>query len=795
LAESETALNHRYSFVGNTNSIRFRSLFFIALCFGILSGLIEGCGLILFQRLNWQGWGAMLHVSAPIVWVSPLVDVTLFVALASLIGVIAKLLRRLPGFAVLIFLLSFLAAYDWLTLTARLYRWSCLLLALGIASVFTRWGVRNQACVVKFSRRTLPLLITILFALFVLVEWSPRWKEQRATRALPSPAPDSPNVVVVVIDTLRADHVHAYGYSRETTPSLDELASQGVLFENAISPTPWSLPSHASLLTGRYQFEHGIEDIPPMSIRGLMQPPMNGFTTIGEVLEKHGYRTAAFSANRVNFTADLGFRRGFLHFEDYFQNPSDAFIRTLYGREFSRIYLNRTEHSKIKRLLRWLGFNSLLDKSDEGSIRQIGALGVQKRADAVNQELLNWIDKGHRRARPFFGFLNYIDVHHPYGGPTWFDKPWKGNDAVDQYDSGIRYADECLGRLREELRKRGLDRNTLLVITSDHGESLGEHNIAFHGESLYREQVRAPLVFWFPTRIPSGVRIPALVSNASIAATLVSVLNLPRENDFRQPPIDDLWKGSRVNSTDSVVSEVAQLYPASDEDIASQKVVPVSMDGPMKSLITADWQLITHAKFGSQLFRYATDPGETRDLFHSPESQDKAGDLLLRLQNAISGSAALTQAVRVGDGAHTFESGKSYRTDALAGSVLQMRLSNSSSNQKPLTAESAEGPQSSLRSALSKFVITIVDKKAKVFQSCRNYDDDNIPKPGIADPTPREFDDLCVDPIASNGSRLEILVPGARGTPVELYLRVSDWDGKAVPGGFRLILTRAGASN
>jgi hypothetical protein len=124
-----------------------------------------------------------------------------------------------------------------------------------------------------------------------------------------------------------------------------------------------------------------------------------------------------------------------------------------------------------------------------------------------------------------------------------------------------------------------------------------------------------------------------------------------------------------------------------------------------------------------------------------------------------------------------------------------MELSTSSLNQKPLTAESAEGAQSSRRNTLSKLVITIVDKNAKVFQSCRNYDDDNIPKPGIADPTPREFDDLCVDPIASDGSRMEILVPGPRGTPVELYLRVSDWDGKAVPGGFRLILTRAVASN
>jgi arylsulfatase A-like enzyme len=771
-----------------------RDWILVGIWFGVFGGFVEGCGLILFQRLNWRAWGALLHVSAPILWVAPLVDMAFFVVIACLVCLIAKLIQRFPAHGSLCFLLSFLAAYDWLTLTGRLYHWSCVLLALGVASVFTRWATRNQTSLLEFSKKTFPVLLAIWLTVFAVVHWGARWKESRQTAALPSAVAGSPNVLIVMIDTLRADHVHSYGYSRETTPNIDELASQGVLFENAISPTPWSLPSHASLLTGRYQFEHGIEDIPAMSVSGLKQPAMNGFTTIGEVLEKHGYRTAAFSANRVNFTADLGFRRGFQHFEDYFQSPADGFIRTLYGREFSRLYLNRTEHSKVKRLLRWLGFKSLLDKSDEGSIRQIGALGVQKRAEVVNEELLKWIDSGDR-SHPFFGFLNYIDVHHPYGGPRWFDKPWKGDNAIDQYDSGIKYVDDWVGALTLEIKRRGLDRNTLIVVTSDHGESLGEHRIAFHGESLYREQVHVPLIFWFPWQIPSRVRVPTLVSNASIPATLVSILGIAPVSDFPRPTIDALWKDLRATPADSVLSEVAQLYPASDEDIASQKVVPVSMDGPMKSLHTADWQLITHAKFGSQLFNYTTDLSEMRDLFHSPESQGTAGDLWLRLQSAIAGSVAFTHPSQLGNGTNTIESGKSYRTDALAGSRLQIEFPGRSSNQKPLTAKDAEESQGSRRSAAFRLVLTIVDKNGKVFQSCRNYDDDNIPKPGISDSTPQAFDDLCVDPIASDGSRLDILVPGAHGTPVELYLRVTDWDGKAVQGGYRVAVAGAAKSN
>src|SRR5207249_3735272 len=131
----------------------------------------EGCGLLVFQHLNWRNWGAMIHVSAPIIWVSPLVDVAFFVALACLVAAIAKITRKLPVFGVLAFSLSFLTAYDWVTLTGRLYHQSCILLALGLSAVFTRWAIRNEVKVTAFWKLTVAPLTAAALVAFAVIHW------------------------------------------------------------------------------------------------------------------------------------------------------------------------------------------------------------------------------------------------------------------------------------------------------------------------------------------------------------------------------------------------------------------------------------------------------------------------------------------------------------------------------------------------------------------------------------------------------------------------------------------------
>jgi arylsulfatase A-like enzyme len=624
-----------------------------AVSFAIFTGLVEGCLLIFFQRLNWRNWGAMLHVSAPIIWISPLVDLALFASTVCLVSVAAKVFSRIPPFATTIFVLSFLAAYDWLTCIGRLRHWSCALLVFGIASVFTRWAARNEARTFRFCRRTAPTLVGFWMIAFAAIHLRSSWLENRHLAALPSSPSNQPNVLFIVLDTLRADHVSAYGYPRETSPTIDRLAREGALFENAIAPAPWSLPSHVSLLTGKYQFEHGIGDVPPMSVTGLRAPALNGSPSLAEVLEQHGYRTGAFSANRTYFSANLGFSNGFSHFDDYYDSVADCFVRTLYGREFARVYLTRTDHSAVRRFVRWLGWESLLDKDDEGAAPG-GTQGVRKRAPELNREVLHWIDHA-QHDRPFFAMLNYFDVHHRYGGPVGYRGPWTQNQSVadgqrpttddatrfdeeliNSYDNGIKYDDAALDELLQALNSRGLLKNTLVVVTSDHGESLGEHHIAYHGEALYREQIYVPLVFWFPGRVPAGVRVPNVVTNASIPATVLNVLKLDPIADFKRPALDALWQHPAVNENASAISEVAQIYPTAAEDLVSEKYVPTSMQGAMKSLTTERWQLITHERLGNQLYDYKADSHELEDVLHAPESQEVSRKMMMDLQSALA---------------------------------------------------------------------------------------------------------------------------------------------------------------
>lgn len=587
-----------------------RTALLIAAWFGIVAGLVEALGLLLFQRLNWASWGPMLHVSAPIIWISPAVDVVLFSLLALSVVLVAQITPRVRTGKAIVFLLTFATIYDWANLTGRLYHSSSLLLALGIAIVVTRWIANRQAVALFYWRKSLPMLIVLLLALGIGIKAERHWREQQKIAALPPARQGLPNIVVIVIDTLRADHLSSYGYGRSTSPTIDSLAREGVLFENAVSTSSWSLPSHASLVTGQPVHKHEADYVKPMSAFGDNENNFRNVPTIGEQLQQLGYRTAAFSANRTWFSHDLGFDRSFIHFEDYFHSVPDACIRTLYGREFSRIYLARSQHSKPKRILRWLGLDALTDSDDEGVGNDGGSPGVRKRAPVVNRELLDWI--GPQPHRPFFAFLNYFDVHQPYSGPSSFNKPWIEDTAVNEYDDGIRYVDSSIAALMASLEKRGLLRNTLIVITSDHGESLGQHGLATHGAALYWESIHVPLILWWPGHVPSGLRITDPVSNAGIPATLMNMIGGKASGVFPGPSLNILWSQPPVH-TPPVLSELsARHFPAHRP---GEPRVRTADTGAMQSLVSGHWQLIKHEKYGTQLFDWAQDPQEVHDLY------------------------------------------------------------------------------------------------------------------------------------------------------------------------------------
>jgi arylsulfatase A-like enzyme len=340
--------------------------------------------------------------------------------------------------------------------------------------------------------------------------------------------------------------------------------------------------------------------------------------TLGEALQERGYRTGAFSANRIYFTSNVGLGRGFIHFEDYFDGVGDAFVRTQFGREFARLYMNRSPKSKITRAFQQLGLGSWLDKDSEGSGDYGGIYGIRKRADVVNRETLRWIASDGQH--PFFAFLNYLDVHFGYGGPAGYPKPsWDHGTAIDEYDAGVKYTDDFIGRLLN-----GLDlKNTIVIVTSDHGEALGDHGLSFHGAALYSDLVHVPLIISWPGHVPQGVRVEQPVTNADIANTVLSMIG-GGQNSFPGPTLAALWGPTSPKTWPNPVSELPQTSTIVAADRAMQGKVPLATDGWMRSVVSPQWQLIRHQKYGDQIYDWKTDRAESNNLINTPAGRAAA---------------------------------------------------------------------------------------------------------------------------------------------------------------------------
>jgi arylsulfatase A-like enzyme len=738
----------------HARNIPWLKLISIAIWFGILTGLVEGCGLLIFQNLNQETLD--LRVSTPIIWISPIVDVVLFCLLVVLIAVASCVYRKIHPVRMACVLLSSLMVYDFLTLTARFSSRSRVLLAIGIGFAINRWFPKHEAVAWRFCRRTVPWVMTAAVLAFVGIQGG-RWlAESKAISGLPAPAPVSPNVLVIVVDTLRADHLSSYGYNRLTSPNIDALARESALFESAISECSWTYPSHVSLLTGRHQFEHGRNTFALSPLFHPNKDIFNGFPTIGDALQKHGYRTGAFSANRTFFVSNLGFSRGFIHFDDYFNSLRDMFARTLVGREFLRLYGKAAKENIGNQVLAY-GLHN----------------GFRKQPSEINEELLSWIDK--RGPRPFFAFLNYLSVHAPYGAPGVLRTEPKGT-AQDTalYDQGIEYTDHYIGLLLQALKQRGLDKNTLVIITSDHGESLGEHNFFTHGRVLYWEQIHVPLIIWRPGQVPPGFRFAQPVSNISIAATIMDLLGF-ETGEFPGPALSLAWQPHHKIDWPDPISELGQDTRVFKYDPDLNKRLPTAQTGPMKSVVTERWHLIIHETLGRQLYDWKHDPTESNDLINTPAGQEAAANLLAQLNDDLSG-APVSTATSLGEGeANSVR--KRTHSSLLAGMVNDSYRVSAN----PGSKLNIEVQPETLKLAITLDpVITIGDSSGRPYQTCRNRTDDNIPAPGVSDPTPDAFDDICVNSGMSPGqsSDLEILVPGRTGSTTELLVRVGDRDGR-----------------
>lgn len=273
-----------------------------------------------------------------------------------------------------------------------------------------------------------------------------------------------PKIVLITVDTLRADRIGCYGYNRLKTPNIDRLAAEGIRFTNAIAQVPLTLPSHCSIFTGTYPLFHGVHD----QTDHLSEKK----TTLAEILKARGFTTAAFVSSFV-LNSQFGLNQGFDHYDD------------------------------------------ALDRSPDGSGDE-----VKRRGDQTLSPALAWLETF--GARDFFVWIHLYDPHVPYSPP----EPFRTRYAERPYDGEVAFVDSLMGRLIGFLEKKGWYSQTLLIFTSDHGEDLGDHGENTHGFFVYDSTLRVPLIIKAPGR-SGGAVIHTQVQSVDIAPTILQVLSLP----------------------------------------------------------------------------------------------------------------------------------------------------------------------------------------------------------------------------------------------------------------------------
>jgi arylsulfatase A-like enzyme len=563
---------------------------------GIAYGLLEG---LEFTALGFvPGALAWRSGNAPrVLWVAPLVYGLAFTIVAALVAMVARVARRIDWAPVLFFVLAAAGGYLGASLQGELFSpWSSALLGVGAATQLTRLFRRHRETWTRAIHRSLPALAMGVAAIALIEVGAARLSEWWQLRRLPALTGQPPNVLLLVLDTLRADHVSSYGYHRPTTPHLDRLAAESVVFEHAYSNSSWTLPAHASLMTGRYVFEHraGEERRPYLD---------NRFPTLATQLRARGYATGGFVANTFWCGRQTGLNRGFIHYEDFYGSAADAFARTVLGRLLTYSVLPR------------FGFVDIPGR---------------KSAARVNADLLTWVDG--LGGRPFFAFVNYLDVHGPYLPPAPYHGRFASASAasssattielgaitgattvppmpvlqgwIDRYDESLAYLDAQLGVLVDRLRERGLLDRTLLIVTSDHGEAWGEHQLVYHGNSLYLHQIRVPLLVRYPALERNGRRELRPAALDRVPATVGTVLGGSLADAF---PGESLLKVHAAADVDGVtVAEVGR-----------RRGVPrdwPTAAGWIKGLQTDRWQLILSQSGRAQLFDLQADPRQEHDL-------------------------------------------------------------------------------------------------------------------------------------------------------------------------------------
>jgi arylsulfatase A-like enzyme len=608
------------------NQVETASIFYAAAFFGLIAGFGE-IGVFAFEKFVLHHY---IHANPDVIWMAPLVDVVVFALGALLFALVAARWPRITPHWLPVFSFAF-ACYVCLLVMATWLQWiPMLILAIGLAAETSRlieahpagfsallrhalgWvGMFHRAKQRKglpeaetlppadraLSRRQFLASTGTVFAGLALGSRVPDALEDWiALRRLPVAPRDAPNVLLITLDTVRAQSMSLYGYSRMTTPNLERLAKNGVLFERAISAASWTLPSHASLFTGRF----------PHELSADRKTPLDGkYPTLAQVMSAQGYLTAGFVANLEYCTSESGLGQGFIDYDDYDVSSGNLTLAWSLGNFLS-------QRPKVRQLT--------------GDWNTLG----RKPASQVNAQFLNWLDRN--SGRPFFAFLNYFDAHSPYYPPAPFDQrfgPTTPRDSplaekwihakdvpaavlqaeMNAYDGSIAYVDQQVGLLFDELGRRRLLENSLVIIASDHGEEFGEHDVFSHGQSLYLPSLHVPLLIQFPGHVPSGKSVSRAVSLHDVAATVLDLTQLDNKANFPGESLARYWDSSLgpTNIADRAV--LAELkYAGGFPDW-----FPISK-GNIQALVSTDHHYIRNGDGKEELYAWQADPWEQSDL-------------------------------------------------------------------------------------------------------------------------------------------------------------------------------------
>ncbi len=593
----------------------------MAVWFALAGALTQ---LVILAVWKW-GFDRVTKANPQIVWMGALALLVAFAFPAVVLAVASRRWPRLLTFHAVAWVLAFMAFLNLLLMYQQLHTVAILVLAAGLATQAARMIARRPDSFGRLVRRTVWGMAAAVVAMGIgLNAW---WAlaERRAIATLPTPAAGAPNVLLIILDTVRSASMSLYGYERLTTPHLGELARRSVVFDYAIATSSWTLPSHASLMTGYW----------PHEVSANWHTPLDGRRpTLAEAFASRGYRTGGFAANPIFTTREYGIARGFSRYRDFTFTPGEIINNSPLASTIAKRPLLR----------RIIGNHDVLGR---------------KTAPMVTRELLGWLRSGETE-RPFFAFLNYFDAHDPYLPPPPFESRFGPVEArnnhlirawgrrggrlnkvrfsrgefegmIAAYDGTIAALDHEMGLLFDSLRARGVLENTVVIITSDHGEFLGEHGLFEHSTTPFMPVVRVPLLIFAPGRAPEGTRVAEPVTLRDVPASLMSLIGASSDAAFPGDALSRHW-GAHAPAAEPAISGLASDPGSSRKGATSPKTT--------HSVVMGRYHYLRHERIGhtpgpETLFDYVADPAELRDLVRVPERRSDLERLRAALDSVL----------------------------------------------------------------------------------------------------------------------------------------------------------------